>query len=193
MKSYSAIHRILYLSLFIAIAPDAARGENGGDAPTNAPGCTVFFGGTGTRTGNSDFDNRWITVNKTVSEAAIQKLSELHYRIEPLVTEARESQDSFEDLYRALQQKHCDQVLQLSHELSLPSKPDSVPRLTFKVLVFHLDQKAGDRSAKIISEYERGYPFDLTTEVLQNLSLSEVGETIATDVDQAKVLTARGP
>jgi len=184
MKRYSTIHRILCLSLFIAIAPGMARAENG---------CTLFFGGTGTRTGNADFDQRWITINETVSEAAIQKLSELHYRIESSFTQASESQDSFEELYETLRQKQCGQVLQLSHELALPSKPGGVPRLTLKVLVFHLDPTADARSAKTIGEYERNYPFELTKEVMENLSLSAVGQTIAQHVDEAKVLAARAP
>jgi hypothetical protein len=91
-----------------------------------------------------------------------------------------------------MQQKQCDQVIQLAHELTLPSKPESVPHLNLKVSVFHLERN-GDRSAKLVSEYEHGYPFELTKAVLEKLSLSAVGVTMASDVDAARVLVARGP
>jgi hypothetical protein len=192
MKLYSTISGILCSSLFVVVTADVARADHTSDALRAAPGCTIFFGGTGTRSGNADFDQRWITVNKTVSNAAIEKLTELHYRIEPFFTEARGPQESFENLYRAVQQKQCDQVIQLSHEITLPPKPDSVPHLNFKLSVFHLERN-GDRSAKLVSEYEHGYPFELTKAVLEKLSLSAVGATMAADVDAARVLAARGP
>jgi hypothetical protein len=193
MKRYSSIGRILCSSLFVVITADVAHADNVREAPATAPGCTIFFGGTGTRSGNADFDQRWITINKTVSNATIEKLIGLHYRIEPFFSEAGGAQEAFENLYRAVQQKQCDQVIQLSHELTMPSKPGSVPHLNFKISVFHLERNEGSRSAKVISEYEQGYPFELTKAVLENLSLSTVGETIATDVDAARVLAARGP
>ena len=193
MKRYSRVRRILCSSLLVVITADVGRADNAGEAPTVVPGCTIFFGGTGTRTGNSDFDQRWITINKTVSNAAIEKLTGLHYRIEPFFTEATGAQEAFEKLFRAVQQKQCGQVIQLSHEISLPSKPGSVPHLDFKISVFHLERNEDNRTAKVISEYEHGYPFELTKAVLENLSLSSVGVTIATDIDAARVLAARGP
>jgi hypothetical protein len=192
MKHHSTICRIAYLSLLVACSA-AAAGAEAGEPTATAPGCTLFLHGTGTRTGNQDFDQRWITVNRSVANAAIAKLTEIHYRIEPFLSEARTSQEALGSVYKVLQQKNCDQVMQLSHSLTMPSKPGAVPHLDFYVLVFHLESNADNRSVKIISEYEHHYPFDLTKEVLEGLSMSAVGVTIATDVDAAQVLKARGP
>jgi hypothetical protein len=193
MKDYATRYRALCLSLLIVVTAGVARADDTAEPPKTAPGCTIFFGGTGTRTGKADFDRTWITVNRTVANAAIEKLTQLHYRIEPFFSEANGSQQALAELYPAMQSTHCAQVLELSHELSMPSKPNSVPHLNFKVQVFHLERNEADRTAKVIGEYEHDYPYDLTKDVLEHLSMSAVGATIATDVDAARVLAARGP
>ena len=179
--------------LLIIITADVARADDTAAAPTPTPGCTIFLGGNGSRFKNTEFNQRWINVNRAAWTAAIQKLYHLHYRVEPLFSEGPDPQESLQDVYKKMREKQCDQVIQLSHELTISSEPNAIPHLSLDVLVFHLEKDPNGQSAKIVGDYQHKYPFVLTKEVMENLKISDVGETIATDVDAAHVLRARGP
>jgi len=133
------------------------------------------------------------TATRAVSNAAIDKLTALHYRIEPLFSDAADPQQSGVILMKAIQEKHCDQVVQLSHLLSTASDPKDPPHLTFQVLAFHLEAIDDKGHVKIVPDYQHDYPFVLTQDIMEHLSMSAVGATVATDVDAAHVLKARGP
>jgi hypothetical protein len=190
MKRDSPIRRILCLLFFMVFAADVARADNDGEQPTMARVCYIFFGWPGIRIGNPDFDQQLVSINKTVSNAAIEKLSGLHYRIEPFFSEAREAKAALENLYRAIQQTHCDKGVELSQKLTQLSKPDSVPYLRFMVLVFHVERNAEDQSAKIVSDYRHDYSYELTKNApdLGDLSLPSVGVRIAQGIDLAEAL-----
>lgn len=71
--------------LFVVItanvrADDTATPATAG-TPNATPGCAIFLG-NGTRSKNADFNQQWINVNKAVSNAAIDKLTALRYRID---------------------------------------------------------------------------------------------------------------
>jgi hypothetical protein len=59
-----------------------------------------------------------------------------------------------------------------------------------------LDPPSNDKpgqSATVVGEYEKIYTYPLTKEIMETLSLSDLGGTIAADVDAAKVLESRTP
>jgi hypothetical protein len=181
--------RIPGLALLILAASLVRAGE-----PTAAvPDCSLFFGGTGTRARNAEFDRITITINKTVSDAAIGRLIWLRYRIESHFSTASSLQESSAELYRVLQEKKCGQVIELSDEFSIAAATDALPHLKFTVLVFHLERTVDGRSLQVVSEYQRSYEFELTKQLMKELSLSGLGLTIAADIDAARVLTAREP
>lgn len=60
-------------------------------------------------------------------------------------------------------------------------------------MIFHLEAIDDKGHVKMVPDYQHDYPFVLTQDVMDHLSMSAVGATVATDADAAHVLKVRGP
>jgi hypothetical protein len=154
-----------------------------------AAGCTFVVGGGGTVTRDETIDSRWLAINSVLTRNIVASLQKMNYRVTGFIAGEHDPDKRFAVIRARLEAAKCGKVLQVSHALTAaPGKPNVVTAFTFTAGVFHLAPGASDKEFKVVGEYEKSYPFPLDREAMEKLSLIEVGETIARDIDQAKVL-----
>ena len=76
--------------------------------------------------------------------------------------------------------------MQISNELK--ASKDRFDSFSIRAEVLKITPQAGSRIVTPVSEYEKAYDFPLTTEVMENLSLSTLAGRIADDIAAAGVL-----
>jgi hypothetical protein len=150
----------------------------------------VVLGGGGTVTGNNQVDNNWFKINSAISNAVADRLTANGYDVRPLIIDIRDGDERFRALWSKLSETHCDRTVQISHLLKASNGRVDSFSIQGEVLIFDspVDGKAG---VKPISEYEKGYDFAMSPAVMQNLSLSQLGYTIADGIVAAGALPKR--
>jgi len=159
---------------------------------TTAP-CFVLMGGGGTYFNNTEWDNKWFAINSAVSRGALDKLTAKKYHMIDYIVFVRDVEKRAAGMYQEMKKNGCQKVLQIAHDLHFSDKDPNQPVLTFEVSVMHLgsaNPPKGKRDGQLTmaSDYEKKYSYVLTTELMDNLSLSGVGEMIANNIDEAGVL-----
>jgi len=159
------------------------------DSPPPGVRCTLVMGGGGVVTPDSDVNSRWFAINRAVSNGAIAALKSKGYDVREFIVEIQDANRRFAAMARELDLQKCGQVLQITNNLIGDSNSDGrVSSFTFSASVIHL---VVGPPTTVVGEYEKTYTYPLTKEVMETLSLSELGGTIAADVDAAKVLKSR--
>jgi hypothetical protein len=154
-----------------------------------ALGCTFVVGGGGTVIQDETINSRWLAINSVLTRNVVASLQKMNYRVTGFIAGEHDPDKRFAVIHARLEAAKCGKVLQISHALTTtPEKPNVITAFTFTASVFHLEPGASDKEFKVVGEYEKSYQFALNREAMEKLSLSKVGETIAKDIDQAKVL-----
>lgn len=148
--------------------------------------CAVLMGGGGMVFPSDKQNQQWFLVGRAVSQAAEVSLQGMGYRIYPLIVDVRDSAQRLHLLSTELAREQCNQVVQITHRLSGESatQPGVAKDFAFDVAVLDV---APD--GKLTGVYNKTYSYPLTRETMVSLSMSTVGKTIASDIENAKVLT----
>jgi hypothetical protein len=165
--------------------------------PTTTSPCTLVMGGGGIVTANRDVNGRWFAINRAVASNVIASLKGKGYALREFIVDIQDANQRFAAMARELDQDKCGQVLQITNNLIAdPTKGGTTQSFAFDAFVIHLSiytSTDGHRKATVVGEYQKNYTYPLTKEVMDNLSLSELGGKIAADVDEAKVLKSGQP
>ena len=162
--------------------------------PASSPNavCTVLMGGGGTVTPSKDINSRWFAINSTLSRNVLSALSRLGYHVQGFIVDIQSTDQRAKALQQELYKTGCSKVLQITDELgSSAAQPGVLSKFTFVVSVSRLEavsppSKAYSRAVRIVEEYEVAYEYDPNAKVAQDLS--ELAQSMATDVDKAGVL-----
>ena len=180
----------LALTICVALAGLCLTGKVHASQPTmlvpTPNSCVVLMGGGG-MVFPSDYQNReWFLVGRVVTRAVAASLQGAGYNIYPIIVDVRSSEQRLKLMGAKLVHERCNQVVQITHSLSGESatQPGVAKDFAFTVTVF--DTTADDKLAEI---YSKTYSYPLTREIMDSLSMSGVGRIIATDIENAKVLT----
>lgn len=144
--------------------------------------CIVLLGGGGTLTTNETVNDKWFAIDGVVERALMSDLNADGYRVHDYIVNTRNTEVRLAGLILQERNTGCGQVLEVTHEL--PAQ-----QFGFLVQVGYLHPASSSaRSVTFVGQYEREYTYPLTTEVMQNLSLSGVGKNMATDLERTGVL-----
>lgn len=176
-------------------------GQTATAAPTEGQHCIVLLGGGGTVTHNEDVDSRWFVINSGVSKFLIEALVARGYQIEEAIVDVRDADKRFGVLVRHLQSAGCDRAVQLAHVLKFTTEGQHAQITAFDLQVSVVRLVSSDKegapaptTGQVQSDYTKDYEYPLTAEVMQNLSLSELARTMATDLEKSGTLgTANTP
>ena len=169
----------------------AACLEAGPAAATLKPGtaeapCVVLLGGAGSMTGNAEIDGNWFKIDSAISNDVADQLTARSYDVRPLIIDTHDSQELFNALWSKLSETHCALTVQIFRELK--ASKDRADSFSIKTTVLKIIPHPGSRVVTPASEYQKEYDFPLTTEVMENLSLSTLAGRIADDIAAAGVL-----
>jgi len=171
-----------------AKAPTAAEVS----AYINAPdACALILGG-GFSFENPQAMEGWLKVSGVVLDAAHLELTRLGYRVEKAVI-LGSSEERLKAVAIELVNRHCSRIIEITPFV----KSDApVKQFGFQASVLAIPSSTaskvpGATTFKTVGEFSKTYTYDLTSEVMQNLSMGEVGRTIARDIDQSGVVTNR--
>lgn len=159
-------------------------------APSRGGNCTLLLGGGGTVTTSDDVNNRWFVVNSAISRALMTDLNADGYRIVDFIVNIRDVDKRAAAMMQQLHTAGCEQVIEVGDELrGSAANPQVVSRFAFVISV--LQPKADPSSPRTIEvggTYQKNYEYPMTAEVLQQLSVSRLAKTMATDLEHAGAL-----
>lgn len=164
-----------------SIADESAKPALTGSEST----CAILMGGGGMVFANDEQNNKWFMVNRAVSQAVAGSLQSMGYRIDPLIADVRDHDQRIKMLGAEVAREKCNRVIQITHALS--GKSQAMPGVA-KDFEFDVAVLGVNPDGKLTGMFQKTYSYPLTREVLASLSMSEVGRTIATDIDQARVI-----
>jgi uncharacterized protein YggE len=147
--------------------------------------CVIVMGGGGTVTGNPTANDQWFVINSAVSRAAKDVLEASGLRAIDFVVDIRDADKRATELARQIEQASCQRVLQITHELRPPSKTKPPEKFAFVATVLEVDTKKNKKKGgkfTMVSKYSKDYEYAMTREVLEKVSMSEVGKQLARDV-----------
>jgi hypothetical protein len=170
-----------------------ARGAHAAATPTPTPrsgNCTLLLGGGGTVTTSDDVNSRWFVVNSAISRALVSDLNADGYRIVDFIVDIRDVNKRAAAMMQQLHTAGCEQVIEVGDELrGSAAHPQVVSRFSFVISV--LQPKMDPSSPKTVDvggTYQKDYEYPMTAEVLQQLSVSRLAKTMATDLEHAGAL-----
>lgn len=131
-------------------------------------------------------NDKWFMVNRAVSSAVSGSLQSMGYRIDPLIVDVRDKTQRMKVLAAEVAREKCDRVIQITNGLS--GEPPTMPGVA-KNFEFEVSVPGVAADGKLTGLFQKTYSYPLTREVMASLSMSEVGRTIATDIDQAHVIS----
>jgi hypothetical protein len=184
--------RLIAIALLNLVVCSFSFAQQSATERTESRPCIVLSGGGGTITGDKDFDDRWFAVNSAASRSALEQLTAAGYRMVDFIVNPRDAQRRGAGMYREMEKHGCKKVLQIGNELrETPGRTE--PSLVFVVSVLHIDtqgreKKSGRGTFTMAADFEKEYSFILTPEAMENLSLSQIGEQIASDVQKSGAL-----
>ena len=155
-----------------------------------SPRCAVLLGGGGTVTGVASVDGNWFKINSAVSEAVVTSLQAKGYDIRPLIIDVPDGDQRFHALWSNLSKSRCAKTVQISHALTGVNGRIEGFSIQAEVIRFDLST-TGTASVTAVSEYRKAYDFKMTQQVMESLSLSELGDRIADGISQSGVLGSR--
>ncbi len=147
---------------------------------TFAPPCVLVLGGGGTVTGNAEIDANWFSLNSVISETVVQTLGARGYAVKPLIIDVRDSAERFRALWTEFSKAHCTRTVQISHELK--AKDGRLNAFSIHADVLHFKLSADQAEATPVADYKRAYDYPMDPETMQNLSLTDLGRSIADDL-----------
>jgi hypothetical protein len=166
-------------------------------APLEGPRCIVLLGGGGTVTHSEDVDSKWFVINSGISKKLIEALVAKGYRIEETIVDVRDADRRFGVLVKHLQDARCDRAIQLAHILRISTEGQhaTITAFDFQVSVVRpvLNSNEGGtppKTGQVKSDYSKDYEYPLTSEIMQNLSFSELAQTMAADLEKSGALGA---
>jgi hypothetical protein len=147
--------------------------------------CSILMGGGGAVFASDDQNNKWFLINRAVSQAVADSLQGMGYRIEPLIVDIRDNAQRMKMLGAEVTREKCNRIIQIAHGLSGESKttPGMAANFDFDVSVLGVTP-----DGKLTGISQKTYSYPLTKQVMETLSMSEVGKTIAADIDKAHVI-----
>lgn len=147
--------------------------------------CSILMGGGGAVFASDDQNNKWFLIDRAVSRAVTDSLQGMGYRIEPQIVDIRDSTERLKLLGAEVRREKCNRIIQITHGLSGESKttPGVAANFDFDVSVLGVSP-----DGKITGISRKTYSYPLTKQVMETLSMHEVGKTIATDIDKTHVI-----
>lgn len=147
--------------------------------------CSILMGGGGAVFASNDQNNKWFLINRAVSQAVADSLQGMGYRIEPLIVDIRDNTQRMKMLGAEVTREKCNRIIQIAHGLSGESKttPGMAANFDFDVSVLGVTP-----NGKLAGISQKTYSYPLTKQVMETLSMREVGKTIAVDIDKAHVI-----
>jgi hypothetical protein len=147
--------------------------------------CIVLAGGGGTVSGSDATDEQWFTINDIVSRNAMEALADMGYDVIDYIVDVRDAEQRAARVHLELERSGCTKILQIGHQLRPASGIEPPGTFAFVVSVLHAEDSPGRRrrqTAVFAQVYQRAYEYPMTREVLETLSLTKLGRTIAGDV-----------
>lgn len=181
-----------FLSLALAailIAPGAFA-DPAPTGPSRGGHCTLLLGGGGTVTTSDDLNSRWFVVNSAISRALLTDLTADGYRIIDFIVDIRDVDQRAAAMMQQLHTVGCEQVIEVGDELrGSAANPQVVSRFAFVISVLQPRIDASSpQTLHVGGTYQKDYEFPMTAEVLQQLSVSRLAKTMATDLEHARAL-----
>ena len=173
----------------LVIAPGAFANPTPAASPRTG-NCTLLLGGGGTVTTSDDVNNRWFVVNSAISRALMTDLNADGYRIIDFIVNIRDVNQRATAMMQQLHTAGCRQVIEVGDELrGSATNPQVVARFAFVISVLQpkIDPSA-PRTVQVGGTYQKDYEYPMTAEVLQQLSVSRLAKTMATDLEHAGAL-----
>lgn len=157
--------------------------------------CALVLGGGGTVFPDDRINQNWLKIDTVVADAVTSELRALGYHVEEVVSDLRTADARLELFAREMATRKCNRLVQVSHFVE-PSA--TAPKFGFAASVLVPDLAGAERSgggtvAQLKGEFDKRYSYDLTSEVMQTLSMSDVGRTIAREIDRSGVVKNRTP
>jgi len=182
MRMQSALRSIMFSAVIGATTLNAQSVTE----PSQAKPCVVVMGGGGAVTGNDAVDGQWFAINSAVSRAALAKLEASGLRTIDFIVDIRNEGKRATEMARQMEQHSCQKVLQIAHELRPPSRSKPPEAFAFVATVLEVDtakkKKRGGGKFTMAESYKKEYEYAMTREVLETISMSEVGEKLAKEI-----------
>ena len=163
------------LPALLLAAPSAMAGTA---APVNAACAVVEISSPQGK--DADFNQRLFQVNRVVAEGASRTLLGDGYTVHTFEEQIFDPTQRLTAVSQQLGQTGCTEVIEISNLIT----PDT---LTFKAMAFHLARQNAI-SVTVVGDYAKSYAYPLTQDTLDHLSMSNVGETMAHDMEAAGLL-----
>jgi hypothetical protein len=159
-------------------------------ALSRSANCTLLLGGGGTVTTSDDVNSRWFVVNSAISRALMTDLDADGYRIVDFIVDIRNVDQRAAAMMQQLHSAGCEQVIEVGDELrGSAANPQVVSRFAFVVSVLQPKiDPSSPRTVDVGGTYQKNYEYPMTAEVLQQLSVSQLAKTMATDLEHAGAL-----
>jgi hypothetical protein len=190
-----ALKHILRTFALAAAVPTLLAGPaaHAAPAPTATPeggNCTLLLGGGGTVTTSDDINGRWFVVNSAVSRALTTDLSADGYRIIDFIVDIRDVNQRAGAMMQRLHAAGCEQVIEVGDELrGSAANPQVVSRFSFVVSVLQPTMDpSSPRTIRVAGTYQKDYEYPMTAQVLKQLSVSQLAQAMATDLEHAGAL-----
>ena len=163
-------------------------------APPPAPAhCVLLVGGGVPVTPDPKVNAFWLAVNRVLSSDVQADLAKKGYVVDGMVADSPDRDQRLKAVAKQLAQDGCEKAVQVSIALQgTPDKPDVTEAFAFDIMVFHLviTDVPGQpmKSIRVAGDYRKTYPYPLTKETMDKLSMLTVSAQITADLDAAKVL-----
>jgi hypothetical protein len=160
----------------------------------SSPGsCALVLGGGGTVFPDERVNQSWLKIDTVVTDAVTSELRAFGYHVEEVVSDLRTAEARLELVAREMAARKCNRLVQVSHFVESSA---SAPKFGFAASVLVPDLAGAERSgggtvARLKGEFDKRYSYDLTSEVMRTLSMSDVGRTIAREIDKSGVVKNR--
>lgn len=150
--------------------------------------CTVLLGGGGMVFPDSALNDRWFTINKTLSGDLADALAARGYRIDTLIVRATDNEARLKAVITEMDRSTCNKVVQVAHALVGPGQVAE----SFQFTITILGVAPTARGIGLTGQYEKTYTYPLTKEVMETLSLSGLAATMAADIERSGLLARVG-
>ena len=163
-------------------------------APPPAPAhCVLLVGGGVPVTPDPKVNAFWLEVNRVLSADLQTALAQKGYVVDGMVADSPDRDQRLTAVAKQLAQDGCEKAVQVSVALTgTAEQPDVTTAFEFDIMVFHLNitDVPGKpmKAVHVAGDYAKAYPYPLTKETMDKLSMLTVSAQITADLDAAKVL-----
>jgi hypothetical protein len=175
--------------LALALLAGCAQQQQQAPAPQPAleRSCAILVGGNGPGFADPRIDRFWRTVNLEVTKRLQARLFE-KYRAEPLMIDIQERSRTHELVGTAMARHGCNRILQVVHDVNADAQGSYFAFIVSMLGVTPTAKTEGGTVVTTRGVFEKRYRYARTREVMDTLSMSDVGDRMFTDLEASGAL-----